>query len=137
MLKELNSKTAYKQPMAFPVWQQEEFQIARQKKKILNKGFAQNAVTFNPGLFLPNRSHYNNIRKSKALMGSDSGRGQSDTSSTGMDCAISNEEDTIFLYKKICLRNYVSIKLNGFLYSRTSQEEKRLCSSLRNGEFKQ
>ena len=55
----------------------------------------------------------------------------------GMDCAISNEEDTIFLYKKICLRNYVSIKLNGFLYSRTSQEEKRLCSSLRNAEFKQ
>ena len=33
-------------------------------------------------------------------MGSDSGQGQSDTSSTGMDCAISNEEDTIFLYKK-------------------------------------
>lgn len=38
-------------------------------------------------------------------MGSDSGQGQSDTSSTGMDCAISSEEDTIFLYKKICLRN--------------------------------
>ena len=39
--------------------------------------------------------------------------------------------------KKYVWETYVSIKLNGFLYSRTSQEEKRLYSSLRNGEFMQ
>lgn len=62
---------------------------------------------------------------------------EGDTSGIDMDRAISNEEETRFLGQKICLRNCGSTKLDSFLYSRTSQEGKSLCSNLRNGELEQ
>lgn len=116
--------------------------MARQRKKLLNKGLPYNRVAFSPGVFLPNKSHYNilgNQRQSKASTGSDGGifpeLRQSDTSSIDIDCAIRNEGTdscTKSMFEKLRLN-----QVKWLSYSRTPQEENNLYSNLRNGEFEQ